>query len=66
MSAESPKQWISVPMAAKHLGIGERAVNRLVESGQLTCRSIPPSYRRVLRSEVEALASRSTTPARSA
>lgn len=55
--------WITRASAAAILGCGVRAVDRLIESGRLTHRDVPGSYRRVPRSEVEALAEACTVEA---
>jgi excisionase family DNA binding protein len=55
--------WLSIPETAEYLGVGIRAVHTLIHEGHLTVRKVPGSYRRVLRTEVEALAEKTTTPA---
>jgi hypothetical protein len=60
MAKSARTEWMSVPAAARLLGIGTSSVLVLIAEGRLTTRKIPPSYQRILRAEVEALAEAST------
>jgi hypothetical protein len=55
--------WVSIPAAAFILGVGTTAIKHLIETGRLTSRTVPGTFTRVLRSEVEALAEAYTSPA---
>jgi hypothetical protein len=64
MNDDSP--WVTLPRAAKILGIGTRAIRTLIDRRQLTVRDVPGSYPRVLQSDVERVARETTTQATTA
>ncbi len=54
--------WTSVYAARMRLGIGAKAMDRLVRSGRLTIRHVPEGRLQLLIAEVEALARASIIP----
>jgi excisionase family DNA binding protein len=59
MPVEKPlpeDEWLTIPTAARKLGVGVPTVRQLILDGRLTNRRVGSSYLRVLRTEVEDLA----------
>lgn len=55
--------WIKRTEAARRLGIGVKALKRMVAAGHLTVRELPGTHPRVLLADVERVASTSIRPA---
>ena len=64
MNRSNVQPWISAAAAQRILCVGYDAFAALVADGLLSVREIPGSHPRYLRSEVEALATAMTRPAR--
>ena len=60
------EKWLTIPGAARMLGVGQSSIRTLVHRKLITCRIVPGSYPRVLAEDVERVARESTTPARPA
>jgi excisionase family DNA binding protein len=62
-TGEPPPATLSVPAAARRMGLGREQVLRLVRNGSLGVRRFPGLRPQVLEADVDRLVSESVTPA---